>query len=159
MAKKMARQEVLKIIISSMELARQEDLLAELTRRGYVCTQSTLSRDLRQLQVVKAQNQDGAYVYMLPRMGQYRRVSDQHVAESHVSDAGIRDVRFTGPLAVVRTLPGHASHVAYDIDRANSPLILGTIAGDDTVFAALAEDAQRADVLDAISLAVSSTQP
>lgn len=154
MGTKSARLEVLRMIISNQELQTQEELIRELARSGYDCTQSTLSRDLRQLGVVKGLNEERRYVYLMPRPGQYRRVSDTHMTVHSLQRAGALGVKFTGSLAVVRTLPGHASHVALDIDAAASPLILGTIAGDDTVFVAYDESADRAQVLDVIATAM-----
>ncbi len=144
------------MIISSQEVSTQEELMKELFKAGYESTQSTLSRDLRQLQVVKAQNEDGRYVYMLPHRQMFRRVSDTHATVHQLNSLGALNVKFSGNLAVVRTLPGHASHVAYDIDKMCSPLILGTIAGDDTVLVICDEVASRADVLNAITSAVPS---
>ena len=109
------------------------------------------SGDLRLLGVVKAQNAEGRYVYMLPNNQAYRNVSDSHVTVMAMNRLGALSIKFSGNMAVVRTLPGHASHVAGDIDLAELPCILGTVAGDDTVMVVLEENADRAEVLDALS--------
>lgn len=144
------------MIISSQELGTQEELIQELAKSGYESTQSTLSRDLRQLQVVKAQNAMGRYVYMLPTRQLFRRVSDTHASVHSLNRLGAISVKFSGNMAVIKTLPGHASHVAYDIDNAQCPLLLGTIAGDDTVFIVMDENADRKEVFDAITTVVPS---
>lgn len=154
MGKKESRLEVIKMLISSQELSKQDELQAELEKRGYETAQATLSRDLRALQIVKARNANGKYVYMLPVNQAYRNVSDSHVTVAALNRKGALNVKFSGNLAVVKTLPGHASHVAYDIDRAEVECILGTVAGDDTVIIVLEEGADRPEVLDAISEAV-----
>ena len=151
MRKKQSRLEVIKMIISSQELSKQDELMAELEKVGYVSAQATLSRDLRLLGVVKAQNAEGRYVYMLPNNQAYRNVSDSHVTVMAMNRLGALSIKFSGNMAVVRTLPGHASHVAGDIDLAELPCILGTVAGDDTVMVVLEENANRAEVLDALS--------
>lgn len=151
MGKKDTRLEIVKMIISSQELSKQEELMAELNKAGYPTAQATLSRDLKLLGVVKAQNQSGRYVYMLPNSRAYRSVSDNHITVMAMNRMGALGIRFSGNLAVVKTLPGHAAHVAYDIDHADLECIVGTVAGDDTVLLVLDEGADRAQVMDALS--------
>ena len=151
MRKKEGRLEVIKMMISSQELSKQEELMAELEKAGYPTAQATLSRDLKLLGVVKAQNENGRYVYMLPNKKAYRNVSDSHVTVMAMNRLGALGVRFSGNMAVVKTLPGHASHVAYDIDHAELACVVGTVAGDDTVMMVLEENTDRAEVLDALS--------
>lgn len=151
MGKKDTRLEIVKMIISSQELSKQEELMAELNKAGYPTAQATLSRDLKLLGVVKAQNQSGRYVYMLPNSRAYRSVSDNHITVMAMNRMGALGIRFSGNLAVVKTLPGHAAHVAYDIDHADLDCIVGTVAGDDTVLLVLDEGADRAQVMDALS--------
>lgn len=151
MGKKDTRLEIVKMIISSQELSKQEELMAELNKAGYPTAQATLSRDLKLLGVVKAQNQSGRYVYMLPNSRAYRSVSDNHITVMAMNRMGALGIRFSGNLAVVKTLPGHAAHVAYDIDHADLDCIVGTVAGDDTVLLVLDEGADHARVMDALS--------
>jgi len=151
MGKKDTRLEIVKMIISSQELSKQEELMAELSKAGYPTAQATLSRDLKLLGVVKAQNQSGRYVYMLPNSRAYRSVSDNHITVMAMNRMGALGIRFSGNLAVVKTLPGHAAHVAYDIDHADLECIVGTVAGDDTVLLVLDEGADHALVMDALS--------
>ena len=151
MRNKESRLEVIKMLVSSRELSKQEELMDELRRAGYDSAQATLSRDLKKLGVVKAQNDKGRYVYMLPDRRAYRNVSNNHITVMAMNRLGALGVRFSGNMAVVKTLPGHASHVAYDIDHAELSCVVGTVAGDDTVFVVLEEDADRAEVLDAFS--------
>ncbi|MBP5380277.1 MAG: arginine repressor [Bacteroidaceae bacterium] len=154
MGKKDTRLEVIKMIISSQELSKQEELMAELDKAGFTTTQATLSRDLRLLKVVKAQNAEGRYVYMLPSSRIYRSVSDNHMTVMAMNRLGALGIKFSGNMAVVKTLPGHAAHVAYDIDKAELPCVLGTVAGEDTVFIVLEEGTEREEALNAISQAL-----
>ncbi len=151
MGKKNARLEVVKMLISSQEISKQRELRDELGKAGYPCTQATLSRDLMQLKIVKAQNEEGRYVYMLPESRVLRAVSDTHMTVRALHNIGVLSVKFSGNLAVVRTLPGHASHVAYDIDNARIDSVMGTVAGDDTVLVILEEGTPRDLALNAIS--------
>ena len=140
MRNKDARLEAIKMLVSSQEISSQGELLRELERMGMRLTQATLSRDLKLLKVAKATNAAGRYVYVLPAPpSSYRRVSDTHLTAAAAHQAGALSVKFSGNLAVVHTLPGHASHIAYDIDNKRFGEILGTLAGDDTIMLVLAE--------------------
>ena len=115
MKNKNSRLEVIKMILSSQEISSQEALLIELDKAGFRLTQATLSRDLKQLKVVT-------------------------MTESN--RAGLLSVKFSGNILVMHTLPGHASHIAYDIDNAKIDEFIGTIAGDDTIFLVMAENVE-----------------
>lgn len=151
MANKETRLEVIKMIVSSQELSTQDELIRELAKAGFETTQATLSRDLRQLHITKGHSDTGHIVYMMPEERRYRRVSDTHVTVQQMNRLGALSVKFSGNMAVLRTPPGHASHVAYDIDNARIPEVMGTIAGDDTVFMVLTEDADRHTVLNRLN--------
>ncbi len=150
--KKDGRLEMVKLIVSSQELSTQEELQMQLDIAGYPTSQATLVRDLKQLRIVKGFNANGRNVYLMPQEQRFRTVSDTHVTVDALNRLGITRVSFSGNMAVVHTPPGHASHVAYDIDNASIEEILGTIAGDDTVFIVLSEDADRTQVMDKLSL-------
>ena len=150
--KKSGRLEIIKMIVSSQELSTQEELQRELDIAGFPTSQATLVRDLRQLRIVKGLNQHGRNVYMMPSELRFRTVSDTHVTVDALNRLGALNVKFSGNLGVIHTPPGHAGHVAYDIDHAEIPEILGTIAGDDTVLVILTEDANRANVMDALGV-------
>lgn len=151
-AKKSGRLEVIKMIVSSMELSTQEELIKQLDIAGYQASQATLVRDLKQLRIVKGLNAKGDLVYLMPEEQRFRTVSDTHVTVENLNRMGIAEVRFSGNMGVIHTPPGHAAHVAYDIDNARIPEILGTIAGDDTVFMVLGEGTDKASLLDKLSL-------
>lgn len=148
---KNTRLEVIKMIISSEELSKQDELMRELEKAGFPTTQATLSRDLRELRIVKGHNDEGNYVYLLPEQRRYMRVSDTHLTVQQMNRLGALSVKFSGNMAVLRTPPGHASHVAYDIDNAQIPEVLGTVAGDDTVFMVIDEGADRPTLLNRLS--------
>ncbi len=139
------------MIISSQELSKQDDLLRELAKAGFPSTQATLSRDLHQLRITKGHNEHGELVFMLPEQRRYQRVSDTHMTVQRMNKLGALWVKFSQNIAVVHTPPGHAAHVAYDIDNAHIDEILGTVAGDDTIFIVLDEHIDRPRVLDKLS--------
>ena len=139
MKSKNNRLDAIKMIISSKEVGSQEELLQELLKEGFQLTQATLSRDLKQLKVAKAASMNGNYVYVLPNNTMYRRMTGSHTATEMMRVDGIRGIEFSGNLAVIRTRPGYASSVAYDIDTHNFHEILGTIAGDDTIIMVMRE--------------------
>ena len=149
MKSKNNRLDTIKMIISSKEIGSQEELLQELTKEGFRLTQATLSRDLKQLKVAKAANVNGKYVYVLPNDILYKRNHVQGVNEM-MRNTGFVSLQFSGNIAVIRTRPGYASSIAYDIDNRENSLILGTIAGDDTIFLAARDNAFAKKIVDNI---------
>ena len=154
MKSKNNRLDAIKMIISSKEVGSQEELLQELLKEGYSLTQATLSRDLKQLKVAKAASMNGNYVYVLPNNTMYKRMTEQHSATEMLRFNGVVILEFSGNLAVIKTRPGYASSVAYDIDNHNFEEILGTIAGDDTILLVIREGSSRTSVLDALSFII-----
>jgi len=127
---KRERQQTILNVIQAGRVGTQEDLRALLERAGMPATQSSVSRDLEELGVVKHHGH-----YTLPRAnGTAARglLSLNHAGES---------------LVIARTIPGLASAVAVEIDAAAIPDVVGTIAGEDTIFIAVRDaKAQRAAV-------------
>jgi transcriptional regulator of arginine metabolism len=151
MKSKNNRLDTIKMIISSKEIGSQDELLQELVKEGFRLTQATLSRDLKQLKVAKAASMNGNYVYVLPNNTMYKRMTEQHSASEMMMYNGFVSIDFSLNLAVVKTRPGYASRLAYDIDMHNCYEILGTIAGDDTILLVIREGCTHADVRKALS--------
>ncbi len=145
------RLDVIKMIISSKEIGSQEELLTELRNGGFELTQATLSRDLKQLKVAKAASMNGNYVYVLPNDTMYKRATESHSLQEMMELAGFKSMEFSGNLAVIKTRPGYASSLAYDIDNREFPDILGTVAGDDTIVLVLREGSSRGGMRQALS--------
>ena len=148
------RLETLRMIISSREMGSQEELLAALQEEGFKLTQATLSRDLKQLKVAKAASMGGNYVYVLPNVAMYKRVSSPAQVKEMMQVPGFLSINFSGNIGVIKTRPGYASSIAYNIDASNIPYILGTIAGDDTILIVCTENSSEHDVVDALSKVV-----
>lgn len=127
-----ARREAIRRLIRGRTVATQEDLRSMLADQGFEVTQGTLSRDLARLGARRAPGSEGGTVYELPAEG--TAAASPGVLEA--LDPLVRGVRDNGALVVVHTTPGAASAVALALDQARLPEVLGTIAGDDTVFVA-----------------------
>ncbi len=153
---KTSRIETLKMLISSKELCSQEEVLQELKKEGYTLTQATLSRDMKQLKVAKAASMNGKYVYVLPNETMYRRVHKPLPASEMVRNSGFLSVQFSGNMGVIKTRPGYASSIAYNIDNSQIAAILGTIAGDDTIFIVIKEFSNLEELTADIARAVDS---
>ena len=145
------RLEAIKMIISGKEVGSQEEVLNELRKEGFTLTQATLSRDLKQLKVAKAASMTGKYVYVLPNETMYRRSHKPLSAGEMLSNPGFLSINFSGNLGVIKTRPGYASSIAYNIDNSNVPEILGTIAGDDTIIIVLREGVDHNALIDGIN--------
>lgn len=154
MAQKNDRLETLRMLFSSQELCSQEDVLRALRIEGFNVTQATLSRDMKQLKVAKAAMANGKYIYVLPTETMYKRVQKPMTAREMLLSSGFVSITFSRNMGVIRTRPGYASSIAYNIDNARIKTILGTIAGDDTIFIVLAEDAEQSEVIDALSYVI-----
>lgn len=148
------RIEMLKMLISSNELGSQEEVLNALAREGFKVTQATLSRDFKQLKVAKAASMNGKYVYVLPNETMYRRVPSPRSASEMVRLPGFLSINFSGNMGVIRTRPGYASSIAYNIDNGHIEEILGTIAGDDTIFIVIKEGATQQQVVTKLSYVI-----
>ena len=142
------------MLISSMELGSQEEVLQALEKDGFKLTQATLSRDLKQLKVAKAASMNGKYVYVLPNETMYKRISKPRSAQEMLMTPGFISINFSGNMGVIKTRPGYASSIAYNIDDNDIPGIMGTIAGDDTIFIVIKEGTAYEDVIDGLGVVI-----
>lgn len=145
------RLEALRLIISSQQLGSQDELLNALQKEGFKLTQATLSRDLKQLKVAKAASMSGNYVYVLPNEAMYKRVATPGNIREMMRVPGFISINFSGNMGIIRTRPGYASSIAWNIDNSDIPEILGTIAGDDTIFIVIKEGVRHQEVAEALS--------
>ena len=124
-----ARREVIRQLLRTQLVTTQETLGALLKREGIEVTQATLSRDLAKIQARRVTLPDGGTVYELtdaPVSGGDDRLRAVHHLVTTVDDSDA--------MVVVRTLPGGASAVAAALDASRPAGVLGSIAGDDTIF-------------------------
>jgi len=139
------------MIISSRQMGSQEELLNALQQEGFKLTQATLSRDLKQLKVAKASTLRGNYVYVLPNDTMYKRVSTAGSIREMMNSSGVLSINFSGNMGVIKTRPGYASAIAWNIDSSDLPPVLGSIAGDDTIFIVIKEGYSHEEVIDALN--------
>lgn len=147
---KNSRLEALRLIISSQQLGSQDELLAALQKEGFKLTQATLSRDLKQLKVAKAASMSGNYIYVLPNETMYKRVSTPNSIREMMTVPGFVSISYSGNMGVIKTRPGYASSIAWNIDNSDIPEIIGTIAGDDTIFIVIKEGVRHHEVTRAL---------
>jgi len=126
---KVARLLAIEKIVSEGEIASQEELLKKLKGKGISCTQATLSRNLRQLGIIRIPSDKGRYIYSLPNNSKQSAGTGSMLNIISV----IKSIVDARGLILLKTIPGHASSVAFIIDNANRYEIAGTIAGDDTI--------------------------
>ncbi|HEX5421434.1 MAG TPA: hypothetical protein VFY39_15685 [Gammaproteobacteria bacterium] len=128
------RRRAITRLLEQHEISRQAELVALLRAEGFIATQSSVSRDLRDLGAAKLKNG-----YGLPARGEDgNEESLQLVAEL------VRGIRSAGPnLLVISTAIGAAQRVAVTLDQAGWPEIVGTLSGDDTIFVATVNSTQQ----------------
>jgi len=137
---KRARHNALRDILARERIADQDELLAVLKRRGIRTTQATISRDFREMGVVKVPVASGIYAYRAeiaePALSPSQRLEG-------LFHSVVIEVKGTAHLLVVKTHPGNANNVAIQIDALKKPAILGTVAGDDTILVVVDTEPHR----------------
>ncbi len=151
-ARKHHRQQTLLRLVGERELSTQEELVRALRGAGFRATQATVSRDIVELGLVKVPR-DGTHVYAPPvassgvgaPVREARGGADRlrRFCEDYPVQAGV-----AGTIVVLRSLPGTANALAAAIDAARFPHVVGTLAGDDTVFLAVARDREIRGVVE-----------
>jgi transcriptional regulator of arginine metabolism len=128
MGNKRERQGTIRELIGARPVASQEELRRLLLQRGWDVTQSTLSRDLREMRVARVPEADGARYSITDGAEEPGRPGLEALLPSLFTR-----VDGVGELVVLRTVPGGAQSVAVALDAEDWPDVLGTIAGDDTI--------------------------
>jgi transcriptional regulator of arginine metabolism len=139
---KFERQGAILRLVRGRELATQAEVAEALRAEGIEAVQTTVSRDIAQLGLVKVRNAEGRLVYALPGSDDLSRLSGLTAALRRWTVS----VDATGNLAVLKTPPGHANALARALDEADLPDIAGTVAGDDTIFVAAREGLSGAEL-------------
>jgi transcriptional regulator of arginine metabolism len=135
---KRARQQAIADVVSDRRVRTQRELVAALQDKGFRVTQATVSRDIAEMGLLKVRA-DGAQIYALPSDEAAVEVGGQQRLAELLSDLPI-EVRRSGTMLVIRAVPGTAHAIAAALDRAKWTGVLGTIAGDDTLFVACTDD-------------------
>jgi transcriptional regulator of arginine metabolism len=140
---KSERQRLVASLVERMRLGTQQELLEALEGAGCVVTQATVSRDIRELGLEKTRDPLGRLRYVLPN--RERRIDPRETLETLLRQFGRRAVPAQN-MVVVQSEIGSAPAIARALDRLEHPLVLGTLAGDDTCLV-IAPDASRASEL------------
>lgn len=126
------RQNAILKIISEHDIDTQEELIARLSDCGYAVTQATVSRDIRELKIVKTSSAGGSYKYVAPSKNE----DAGHHVYSAAFAASVKSVDVAMNIVVIKTYPGLANAFAASLDSLGEIDIVGCVAGDDTIFAA-----------------------
>ena len=144
MAEKNERQQAIREIVTARAVTSQEALRRQLAKRGWEVTQSTLSRDLRELRVARIPDEHGSVRYAF---SEGNGTDDSSAELEAMLPALLVDADGVGVLAVARTRRSGAQPVAEALDRLEWPDVMGTIAGDDTVLLICRSSPGRARVV------------
>ena len=134
---KQLRQRAIRDLVEERTIRTQQELAAALRERGFRTTQATISRDVAELGLVKA-GRGGTHAYAIPPLLREADTSGEERIRILLRDMPV-EIRDAGTMLVLRTLPGSAHPLAAALDRARWPEVVGSIAGDDTVFVAFGD--------------------
>ena len=140
------RQHLVAKLLSQHPVTSQEQLVALLADDGVTATQATVSRDLDDLGAIKVRAGAGETVYAIPELPKDQRAPEDLLRRTFGD--WVVEVASSGNLVVLRTPPGTANVVGSALDRSGLPEVIGTVAGDDTLFVVVAEGLTGAQVAD-----------
>lgn len=129
---KSQRHQMILKLVNEGRIDTQESLLEALAQNGFVVTQATVSRDIRDLALIKTITPDGSYKYSIPSLKK-AEIKSSSVVLGFINDAVI-SVDYAGHTVVVKCHSGMAQAVCAKLDDTGIENVVGTIAGDDTVF-------------------------
>ena len=139
MEMKQQRQNAIREILSARSVSTQQELMDALEEKGMIATQATVSRDIRELGIVKQQDESGKFRYSLPQRKDVSRISLPLI----VTEA-VRSVDCAANIVVVKCRSGMADAACAALDDMALDWVVGTIAGDDTIFILLRTQKQAA---------------
>ena len=136
------RQKKILEIINNYDIDRQETLIEKLREAGFNVTQTTVSRDINQLKLIKAVTASGRYKYIVPDV---KTENNRTVMNSALTDAVVSVVAAQN-IVVVKTLSGMANALAVCIDSLEHEHIVGSVAGDDTILIVSQNDSEASNL-------------
>ena len=119
-------------IITEYPIETQDELLTRLKNEGYKATQATISRDIKDLRLVKTLGSDGKYRYVSAS----KNSTDIRSNFSSLFASSVKSIDFAQNIVVIKTLSGMTQAVCAALDSNDYKAVVGTIAGDDTIFIA-----------------------
>ena len=126
---KKQRHNAIIAIITKKDIETQEELTDELRNLGYIATQSTISRDIKELKIVKVASDGNRYKYAMKSQDS----ADTGAKYHNILVETVTSVDYAQNLLVIKTFPGMANALAVCIDTLEHPHIVGSVAGDDTI--------------------------
>jgi len=139
---KFERQGAILRLVQERAISTQEELVEALRKQGFDIVQTTVSRDIHQLGLVKVRNGHGRLVYALPGAADLDRLNQLTAAFRRFAIS----IDATGNLVVIKTPAGYAAPLADAIDAAMLPDVVGTVAGENTIFVAAREGLSGTDL-------------
>ena len=133
---KSARQKKIIELIEKYDIDTQETLISRLSEIGISATQTTVSRDIKELKLVKGMTGNGTYKYVLPEI---KKTSGAPVLNSALNDSVLK-IEAARNIVVVKTYPGMANALAVCVDTLEQSRIVGSVAGDDTILLVTHDD-------------------
>ena len=137
MSTKLRRNRIIEIITTKC-VNKQDDLANILIKEGFSVTQATVSRDIKELGIIKIKGSDGKSKYAIPEQNQSHEVSDEKVIT--LLKTFIVSVEAAKNLVVIKTLSGNGSACGMAIDNLKPDGVVGSIAGDDTLLIVTHDD-------------------
>jgi transcriptional regulator of arginine metabolism len=134
---KQLRQRAIRDLVEQRPIRTQQELAEALRERGFRTTQATISRDVAELGLIKS-GRRGAQAYAIPPRLREAETTGEDRVRTLLMDMPV-EIREAGTVLVLKTLPGSAHPLAAALDRARWPEVVGSIAGDDTVFVAFGD--------------------
>lgn len=126
---KNARQQKILELINKYDIDTQETLIDKLSEAGFATTQTTISRDIKQLKLVKGMTSKGSYKYIVPEV---KKTENAPILNSALTESVIK-IEAAENIVVVKTLSGMANALGVCVDSLNEASIVGSVAGDDTI--------------------------
>lgn len=145
---KFKRQSAIMQIISQNDIKTQEELSEKLTEMGFNTTQATISRDIKELRLIKVSSLSGGYKYSAPSQSEDAGFLPRLRTIFKECVIGIEQAQ---NLVVIKTITGMANAAAYAIDQLKIDNIVGTIAGDDTILVILGDNEKAAQFIELAS--------
>ncbi len=129
-------------LITEYAIDTQEELLKKLQNEGLYVTQATVSRDIKELRLIKIQEMDGSYKYATAGRESSKDMSFKFHA---IFSEAVQEVNFANNIIVVKCYTGMANAACASLDAIEWSGVLGTIAGDDTIFILMKDNTSAAD--------------
>lgn len=142
MGNKAERLSLIRHIIEEDLIGSQEELIKRLAEHGVHATQSTLSRDFKEINISKMPHHSKGYIYVLSDV-----LGNDAIANTSNIGEAVLDIKFSHNIAVIFTKSGYASAISTIIDSHKSKEILGTVAGDNNIIIILSENTTHEDIL------------